>query len=127
MTGQLISFEQVLAEEQLANPSFRAEWQRLAPARALSIALLKYRTEKDLTQRELAEVLEVSQPRVFKLESGEHNPSIDTIINVVKRLGIEFAIDIAPVDHTPSFVTARARRVGAIEHDDVALVIASSH
>jgi transcriptional regulator with XRE-family HTH domain len=127
MAPNLKSFEQLLAEEQIADPEFRAEWQRLAPARAFSIALLRYRSENDLTQRGLAKELEVSQPRVAKLESGEHNPSIDSIINVVKRLGIEFAIDIAPVDRTPSFVTARARKAGTVEHDDVALVIASSH
>src|ERR1700761_811495 len=98
------SFEELLAEEQIADPEFRAEWQRLAPARAFSVALLRYRSENDLTQRGLAEVLEVSRPRVAELESGEHNPSIDSIINVVKRLGIEFAIDIAPADRTPSFV-----------------------
>lgn len=126
MPRKLIPFEQRLAEEQLADPIFREEWQRLAPARAFSIALLRYRAEKDLTQRQMAEALGVSQPRVAKLESGEHNPTIDTIINMVKRLGIEFAIDIAPVDREPSFVTARARKIGAVEHDDVALVVASS-
>jgi transcriptional regulator with XRE-family HTH domain len=127
MSKRLKSFEQLLAEEQVRDPEFRVEWQRLAPARAFSIALLRYRTEKGLTQRGLAQELGVSQPRVAKLESGEHNPSIDTIINAVKRLGIEFAIDIAPLDSQPSFVTARARKAGMVEHDDVALVIASSH
>jgi transcriptional regulator with XRE-family HTH domain len=124
---KLISFEQLLAEEQLADPIFREEWQRLAPARAFSNVLMRYRVEENLTQRGLAERLGVSQPRVAKLESGDHTPSIDTIINVAKRLGIEFAIDVAPADRRPSFVTARARKVGAVEHDDVALVIASSH
>jgi transcriptional regulator with XRE-family HTH domain len=127
MSKRLKSFEQLLAEEQVRDPEFRVEWQRLAPARAFSIALLRYRTEKGLTQRGLAQELGVSQPRVAKLESGEHNPSIDSIINAVKRLGIEFAIDVAPADRQPSFVTARARKAGTVEHDDVALVIASSH
>jgi DNA-binding XRE family transcriptional regulator len=124
--GKLVSFEQLLAEEQLADPEFRKEWQRLAPARAFSLVLVRYRAENELTQRQLADELGVSQPRVAKLESGEHNPSIDTIINVVQRLGIEFALDIAPIDRTPSFVTARARKAGAIEHDDVTVVVASS-
>src|ERR1700761_5971140 len=120
MAKQLISFEQLLAEEQLQDPECRAGWQLLAPARAFSITLLRYRADKGLTQRDLAGELGVSQPRVAKLESGDHNPSIDTIIDVVKRLGMEFAIDIAPADRQPSFVTARARKAGAIEHDDVA-------
>jgi transcriptional regulator with XRE-family HTH domain len=38
-----------------------------------------------LSQRALAKKLGVSQPRVVKLESGEHNPEVDTIINAVRR------------------------------------------
>lgn len=59
-------------------------------------------------------------------ESGEHNPEIDTIIRAVKRLGVEFALDVAPANRKPALVTARARKAGAIEHDEVAVVVASS-
>jgi transcriptional regulator with XRE-family HTH domain len=121
-----VSFEQLLAEEQLRDPEFRAEWQRTAPARELAVALLRYRAENDLSQRALAEVLGVSQPRVAKLEAGEHNPSVDTIINVVRRLGIEFAIDIAPSGRKPSLVTARARKGGTNEGDEVTIIAASA-
>ncbi|MGH2939236.1 MAG: hypothetical protein ACRDPE_14085 [Solirubrobacterales bacterium] len=44
----------------------------------------------------------------------------------MRRLGIEFALDVAPADRKPALVTARARRAGTIEHDDVALVVAST-
>jgi len=90
------SFDALLAEQQLADPSFRAEWQRLAPAREFAATLLRYRAEHKLSQRALAAKLGVSQPRVVKLESGEHNPEVDTIINAVRRLGIEFVLDVAP-------------------------------
>jgi DNA-binding XRE family transcriptional regulator len=123
----LVSFEQLLAEEQLADPVFRAEWQRLAPARELATAILRYRADNGLSQRDLARELDVSQPRVHKLESGEHNPSIETLISVVQRLGIDFALDISPTDRPSSFVTARARRQNAVEHDGVTVVVASSH
>jgi transcriptional regulator with XRE-family HTH domain len=119
------TFEQVLADEERANPSFRAEWQREAPAREFAIALLRYRADHDLSQRALAKELGVSQPRVAKLESGEHNPDVDTIINAVRRLGIEFVLDIAPADRAPTFVNAKARKRGAIAHDDVAVLVAS--
>jgi DNA-binding XRE family transcriptional regulator len=126
MADHTKTFGELVAEEQLSDPSFRAEWQRLAPAREFAVILLRYRAEKKLNQRELAARLGVSQPRVVKLESGEHNPGIDTIINAVRQLGIEFALDVAPADRKPALVTARARRAGAIEHDDVAVVVASS-
>ena len=126
MTASDKTLDVMLAEEQLADPSFRAEWQRLAPAREFAATLLRYRAEHKLGQRALARKLGVSQPRVVKLESGEHNPEIDTIINAVRRLGIEFVLDVAPASRKPALVTARAQKQGAIHHDDVSVVAASS-
>lgn len=120
------TFDFLLTEGQLADPSFRAEWQRLAPAREFAATLLRYRAEHKLSQRALAKKLGVSQPRVVKLESGEHNPEVDTIINTVRHLGIEFVLDVAPANRKPRLVTARAQRHGAIAHDDVSVVAASS-
>jgi Helix-turn-helix. len=126
MAKQIKTFGSLVAEEQIAGPSFRAEWQRLAPAREFATTLLRYRAEHELNQRELAQQLGVSQPRVVKLESGEHNPEVDTIIKAVRRLGIEFVLDVAPVSRKPALVTARAQKHGAVEHDDVSVVVASS-
>lgn len=126
MTASGKTLDALLAEEQLADPSFRAEWQRLSPAREFAATLLRYRAEHKLGQRALARKLGVSQPRVVKLESGEHNPEIDTIINAVRRLGIEFVLDVAPASRKPALVTARAQKHGAIHHDDVSVVAASS-
>ncbi len=120
------SFDELLAEEQAADPSFNAEWQRLAPAREFAAILMRYRSEYNLSQRALAQKLGVSQPRVVKLESGEHNPEIDTIINAVRQLGIEFALDVAPASRKPVLVTARAQKGGGIVHEDVSVVAASS-
>lgn len=126
MAASTKTFDALVAEEQLADPSFRAEWQRLAPAREFAAALLRHRAEHKLSQRELAKRLGVSQPRVVKLESGEHNPDVDTIINAVRRLGIEFCLDVAPAGRKPALVTAGAQRRGAIEHNEVSVVAAAS-
>jgi transcriptional regulator with XRE-family HTH domain len=120
------NFDALVAEEQLANPSFKAEWQRLAPARDFAATLLRYRAEHKLSQRALAKKLGVSQPRVVKLESGEHNPEVDTIINAVRRLGIEFVLDVAPESRKPALVTARAQKRGAVVHDAVSVLTASA-
>ncbi len=120
------NFDALVAEEQLADPSFKAEWQRLVPAREFAATLLRYRAEHKLSQRALAERLGVSQPRIVKLESGEHSPEVDTIINAVRRLGIEFVLDVSPADRKPVLVTARAQKREAIAHDDVSVVAASS-
>lgn len=74
----------------------------------------------------MAERLGVSQPRIVKLESGEHNPEVDTIINAVRQLGIEFVLDVSPAGQKPVLVTARAQKSGPIAYDDVSVVAASS-
>lgn len=120
------TFDALVAEEQLADPSFKAEWQRLGPAREFAATLLRYRAEHKLSQRALAKMLGISQPRVVKLESGEHNPEIDTIINAVRSLGVEFVLGVAPTSRKPTLVTARAQKGRAIAHEDVSVVAASS-
>jgi DNA-binding XRE family transcriptional regulator len=126
MMTSTTTLDALVAEEQLADPSFRGQWQRLAPAREFAATLLRYRAEHELSQRALAKKLGVSQPRVVKLESGEHNPEIDTIINAVRCLGIEFVLDVAPAGCKPALVTARAQKRGSIACDDVSVVAASS-
>jgi DNA-binding XRE family transcriptional regulator len=126
MAASDVSFAEILARERRADPSFWADWQRFAPARQFAAALLNYRIENGIGQRALATRLGVSQPRIVKLESGEHNPDIDTIINAVRQLGIEFCLDVAPAGRKPVLVTARARKCDAIDHDDVAVVAASA-
>lgn len=126
MPSSIKNLDALLAEEQLADPKFKAEWQRLAPAREFASTLLRYRAEHGLSQRALAKRLGLSQPRIVKLESGEHNPEIDTIINAARQLGIEFALDVSPADRKPMLVTARAQKRGAIAHDDVSVVAASA-
>jgi transcriptional regulator with XRE-family HTH domain len=120
------SFDELVAAEENLDPSFRAEWQRLAPAREFAATLLRYRVQHGLSQRAMGEQLGVSQPRVAKLESGDHNPDLDTIINAVRRLGIEFAVDVAPADRRPALVNAKAQKRGAITHDQVAVIASSA-
>jgi DNA-binding XRE family transcriptional regulator len=125
MTKPTKTFEQLLAQEERSSDTFRAEWQRLAPAREFAATLLRYRAEHSLSQRALASELGVSQPRVAKLESAEHNPELDTIINAVRRLGIEFVLDVAPTGRQPAFLNARGRKQGAISHDRVTVLAAA--
>jgi DNA-binding XRE family transcriptional regulator len=75
---ELIPFEQVL-EEHLRDPAFRAEWERLAPARALANRLIGLRADRGLTQTALAREIGVSPETIRRLEIGEHFPSPRTL------------------------------------------------
>ena len=78
------------------NPEFRAEWERTALARAVAIAVVKYRSEHALSQRKLAEHLGWKQPAVARLELGEYNPSFATLCELAQKLGMELVLDITP-------------------------------
>ena len=80
----------------LRDPVTRAEWDRTALARAVAVKLTQYRAEHQLSQTSLARKLGMKQPAIARLESGEHNPSIDTLWKLAAGLGIEFHIDVTP-------------------------------
>ena len=60
------TLERVL-EDQLQDPAFRAEWERTALARAVANAVLRYRTERGLSQRALARLMDWKQLQVARL------------------------------------------------------------
>lgn len=65
--------DELIAEELRTNPAFRDEWGRTAPGRAVATALVRYRSDHDLSQRELADRLAMAESDVACLELGEGN------------------------------------------------------
>lgn len=116
----------IVAEEMNRDPEFRAEWERTALARLVAAELVGYRADHELSQRALAERLGCTQPYVAKLESGETNPNMETLVNLSRALGVEFVIDIAPVKQTRRLVTKAVAEKVAQEQDGVSVVLAAS-
>lgn len=110
----MISFAVVLANT-LQNDEFRAEWERLAPARALAIRLIRYRAEHDLTQTGLARLVGMSQPAVARLEIGEHVPTLATLIWLSDALDLEFLIDVRPKVRQADWVSPEVNTASVIE------------
>jgi transcriptional regulator with XRE-family HTH domain len=99
-----------LIVEQLADPAFRREWERTAVARAVALRLVRYRTEHSFSQRDLAKLLDMEQPQVARLERGDVNPTLETLMRLAGALEIEFTIDVRPsARETPRLVTKRAQ------------------
>src|SRR5215212_6402881 len=94
----LIPFEQIL-EEELRDPEFRAEWERLAPARAVAISLVGYRADHGLTQTALGRLLGMSQPAIARLEAGDHLPTLPTLLKLTEVLGLEILVTMTPPGH----------------------------
>ena len=91
--SELIDSQVVLAES-LNDPAVREEWDRTALARSVALRLVQYRAEHGLSQSALARRLEMKQPAIARLESGDHNPTIETLWRLARGLGIEFHIDV---------------------------------
>jgi DNA-binding XRE family transcriptional regulator len=91
----MIPFERVL-EEHLRDPEFRAEWERLAPARAVAISLVAYRADHGLTQTALGRLLDMSQPANARLEAGDHLPTLPTLLRLSEMLGLEILVTMMP-------------------------------
>jgi len=100
--------EQVLAED-LEQPSFRAEWERTSVARALAVQVLAFRAKNDLSQRELAGMLGISQPHVSRLEAGIHNPDIETLSRIADVMRTEIQVTIPSQRREPTLRTHQPR------------------
>jgi len=87
---------EVLAEDLASDPESRAAWERTTLARTVSLVVLRYRTEHGLSQTGLAKRLGMSQQRVARLELGEDDPTIDTLMQLSSGIGVEFKIHIRP-------------------------------
>jgi transcriptional regulator with XRE-family HTH domain len=122
------TFDEVLTED-LKDPEFRARWERTALARAVANRVIGYRTQRGLSQSELAEQLGMKQPQIARLESAEHNPTIDTLIKLVNALDIEFVIDIHPAKKAAKLVNKRAQTTAAVSTttvDETELLVAAA-
>lgn len=122
---KLKTHDELLSAELAAEPQFAEEWERLAVARAVAAQLVGYRFEHGLSQRALAGLLGVSQPRVVELESGEKNPTFDTLIKIAAVTGLEFAIDIAPAAKTPQLVVKAVKDTPAHVYGGASLLVAA--
>ena len=126
--SDLATHEEVLAGHLDSDPEFRREWERTALARAVAVKVIAYRAEHDLSQTALAKRLQMTQPAVARLESGEHNPSFPTLLRLSDALGIELAIDIAPSGKEPQLIGQRAlsNALEAFDGEGCSVVVAAA-
>lgn len=59
---------------------------------ALITAMIKARQEQGLSQRDLEAMSGVKQPQIARMERGDANPQLDTILKVLAAMGKTLAI-----------------------------------
>ena len=84
-------------EEQLKDPEFRREYEALQPERAIIQAIIDARRTSGFTQKELSERTGIAQGDISKLESGNANPSINTLKRLALGMGMVLKIEFVPL------------------------------
>lgn len=60
-------------------------------------------------------LLDMTQPQVARLERGDTNPSMETLMRLASGLDIEFTIDVRPVHRSkPRMVTKSAQTTNVV-------------
>ncbi|PNE19830.1 hypothetical protein V511_11910 [Mesotoga sp. Brook.08.YT.4.2.5.1] len=83
-----------------ADDDTRFELNLIGVMTDISAALINYRADNSLSQKELAEKLECSQAMISKIESGDYNFTIRKLFDVVNKLGGRVSLEIDFKDDT---------------------------
>lgn len=75
---------------------FRRIWEANQGKRELGILVLERRLALGMSQRELADRIGTSQNRIYLIENGEANPTLDTLQRLVTVLDV--SLEIRPAD-----------------------------
>ncbi len=101
--------DQYIAEREARDPEFKAAMEELRPQYEFQRALIRARIDLKLTQREMAQRLQVKQSAIARWEVGRTMPTLDTLFRVSKALGLDFTITPeAPLVITPHRVAKAA-------------------
>ncbi|MBJ7249497.1 MAG: helix-turn-helix transcriptional regulator [Thermoleophilia bacterium] len=79
-----------------ADTPYRKLWYGSVLARTIGIAVLKYRSDHQITQAALGKLVGMTQPQVARIEDGEHNPALETMTRLCDTLGLELTLTIGP-------------------------------
>ena len=82
--------------EQLKNPEFREEYDKIQPELDVIRALVEARISQNLTQKELAARTGIDQADISKLENGSRNPSLNLLKRLADGMGMGLRIEVVP-------------------------------
>jgi transcriptional regulator with XRE-family HTH domain len=78
------------------DPEVLKELEKLAPFYEIIDQILLLRKERNLTQRELAELINTTQSCIARLESGNYNPSLQFLQKIADACGKKIEIRFIP-------------------------------
>lgn len=90
------SFRESL-NEQLRDPEFKKEWDALDPEFQVIRAMIDVRQQKQITQKELADITGIDQADISRMENGNANPSLQTLKRLAAGLGMVVKVEFVPI------------------------------
>ncbi|MEK9499126.1 helix-turn-helix transcriptional regulator [Photorhabdus sp. P32] len=78
-----------LKSKALANPDVKAEYDALEPEFELINTLLRMRHAAGLTQNQVAQRMGTKETNISRLEKGNGNPTLKTLLNYAKACNCE--------------------------------------
>ena len=91
MAFKRIDIKSVVEEERI-DKEFDSEYKKIKQEYKLIEKLVEARKSKDITQKELADLVGVSQQAISRLELEKHIPKMDTFIKILDGLDLELTI-----------------------------------
>ncbi len=78
--------------EALKDPETMEEYEKLEPEFQIVREIIRFRKDHNLTQKELADMLDTKQSNISRFESGDYNPSLRLLKKIAERLGKKLVI-----------------------------------
>lgn len=75
------------------NSEFKKEMEIETLLVDIACEFIRYRDNNGLTQKDLADKLEITQAMVSKLESGDYNPTVKLLFEIAQKLSWNFNIE----------------------------------
>jgi len=82
--------------DQLKNPEFEKEWYDLEPEFNAIQAIIEARKSRNMTQKELAQRTGIDQSDISKIETGNANPSLNTLKRLAEGLDMILKLEFIP-------------------------------
>ena len=90
--------------------AFRVEYDKLKPRFEVIGELINARAREEISQTELARRMKVHANVISRLESGQHSPRVDTIVEYADALGYDLRIRAVKRKQTSASLTRPGAR-----------------
>lgn len=86
-----MNVDELFAHIEAENPEPVELTLELDPPNFLALNMMTLRSKRGLTQAQLAAAIDVSQPRIARIERGEANPRLITLSRLAHALGVSLS------------------------------------